>query len=274
MTKIVRPDMYQMPMGRFERAEASGAPTERILVVIECIAIAGPISLGQLTELVGISRAAVWRLVATLRARGWVRMRLGDQKVELTHRVDKLFSQAHFSDEEFEGFFRNMADFEQSHEMTLELAAFRSNGQLIGLETTLRSRAKDSGESVRLLSDELALAVQMACTRPKLIRHLMAYSAKATPEEKKQIETGHHQSYVERLVGPIWAEDRESLCLPIVGPKGSPAAIRITSKTPIACCSEMVEVAKRFHELNEVILKESCESLPPAFLDLKVRLSF
>lgn len=274
MTKIVESDVYQMPMGRFECAEVSGAPTERILIVIECIAVAGPISLGQLTEIVGISRAAVWRLVATLRARGWVRMRLGDQKVELTHRVDKLFAQAQFSDEEFEDFFRTMADFEQSHDMTLELAAFRSNGHLTGLETTLRSRARETVEGVELLNDELALAVQMACTRPKLLRHLMAYSARASLAERTRIESGDHRSYIERLVGPIWAEDKESLCLPIVGPKGSPAAIRITSKTPTVCRSEMMKVAKRFHELNEDILRNACECLPPAFLALKVRLSF
>ena len=87
--------------GQGGAAEQDATPSERILIAAEIIGLRGPLTYKELERALNLSKAATWRLVATLRDAQWVRFRQNGRLIELDPRVDEVFARAHFADAEF-----------------------------------------------------------------------------------------------------------------------------------------------------------------------------
>lgn len=262
--------MYTRRSDTNYRTEVTAAPTERVLIIVEILAAQAPLSLGDIAELTGFSKASVWRCVDTLRARGWVRMRLGDHKIELTHRVDQSFSQAHFSDEEFDPFFGLMAKLEESDGAGAELVAFKSAGSLTIVERTTRNRS-EMMPAISLVSDEIAFAVQLACTETALRKHLSAFVAAASFDDAQRITSGEHVKHLHSMTCPIWEEYGVTICVPIIGHWGTPAAMKLIRRSPLLLPERLMELALEFHHFNEKVLLAQSAELPKSFRSIKDR---
>jgi hypothetical protein len=223
-----------------------------------------------LTAQLGISRASVWRLVATLRARGWVRMRLGDQKIELSYRIDQIFSKAHFSDEEFEPFFAHICELSKDTDAAFDFIAFEGMGQLALIETTQRNHTNVLG-CVSLVNDPVAIALQIACAPTKLVRHLRAYVEVAPKQDVARIESGCHYRTIKEAQCPIWEDYGASLCVPVVGSKGTPGVIRIMKRNARISTEGMLRMAYNIHQRNAEILAYAQGGAPDTFAQLSAR---
>ncbi len=262
--------MYNWRPDGVAKSEVTAAPTERVLIIVECLAAKAPLSLGELAALTSFSKAAVWRCVDTLRARGWVRMRLGDHKIELTHRVDQTFSQAHFSDEEFEPLFSFMAELEENRGTGVELVTFTSSGTLAVIERTMRTKTEAQCD-ISLVSDAVAFAAQLACTATRLAKHLSSFVAFAPFEDAQRITSGEHARNLATMACPIWEEHGVSICVPIVGHRGSPAAMKLVRRVPRMTPDFLLELALECHRFNEKVLLAQSAELPESFRSVKER---
>jgi hypothetical protein len=194
-------------------------------------------------------------------------MRPGDQKVELSYRIDNVFANANYSDEEFAPFFEAMSELSTANNIGLDLIGFDCNAQLSLLETMQR---KKLGTPYRasLISDPVAIAIQIACTMPKIRQLVRHYAATAPRDEVWRIESGSHFAELKAIRCPVWDESEASVCVPVVGSKGSPAAMRISKRSTRTSPDDLMRVAREVHLMNKRILSASSDGTPEAFFDL------
>ena len=76
--------------GRADEQDAS--PSERMLMAIEMIGLRGPLTYKELERALRLSKAATWRIVATLREANWVCFRQNGRLIALDPRVDEFFA--------------------------------------------------------------------------------------------------------------------------------------------------------------------------------------
>lgn len=192
------------------------APTQRILIIAETIARYGPITLAQLTERVQFSRGAIWRAVSTMRAQGWVRMRLGDNAYELRSGFIDLLSQARPSLPEMDHFESLMLHAGKAGAVYVDLCQFYQSGLCKIIEST---RKQLPPGNLSLCDDDLAIAAQLQMTPKDLVTHLRSYITFASDEERRTITSGEHGRHLARLRdnGVVWLDDRTSVAFPIKG---------------------------------------------------------
>lgn len=192
------------------------APTQRILIIAETIARYGPITLGQLTERLQFSRGAIWRAVSTMRAQGWVRMRLGDNAYEMRRGFLDRLSQARPSLPEIDYFESLMLHAAKAGAVYVDLCNFSQTGLCKIVETT---RKQMPNGNLSLCDDDLAIAAQLQMTPKDLVTHLRSYIVVASDEERRIITSGEHGRHLARLrdKGAVWLDDRTSVAFPIKG---------------------------------------------------------
>lgn len=195
------------------------APTQRILIIAETIARFGPITLAQLTERVQFSRGAIWRAVSTMRAQGWVRMRLGDNAYELRSDFSSLFSKAHHALPEMDIFEPLMRQAAAAGAVYVDLCHFKQPGLCKIIETT---RKQIPINPLSLCDDDLAIAAQLQMTPTDLLTHLRSYITFANDEERRIITSGEHGRHLARLrdQGAVWLDDRTAVAFAIKGHSG------------------------------------------------------
>lgn len=192
------------------------APTQRILIIVETIARFGPITLAQLTERLQFSRGAIWRAVSTLRAQGWVRMRLGDSAYELRSGFIGQFSNAHHALPELDLLEPLMLQAAKAGPVYVDLCHFPQTGLCKILETTRKTAPVGH---LSLCDDDLALAAQLHMEPKELVTHLRAYLDLASDDERRIITSGEHGRQLARLgdEGAVWLDDGTAVSFPIQG---------------------------------------------------------
>lgn len=166
------------------------SPAHRLLLVLTAIGEHGPISLGELTDLLPVPRTAIWRATATLRDFGWVRIRLSDKAYELTSDCDLKMASCHFAHPACDTATAELQAMRQRGIAAADAGLFITPGRFALIEST-RPEA-ELGASLSLITDPFALAAQAAMPPEDLLRQLRAYQRMADPQEKELIRTGAH----------------------------------------------------------------------------------
>jgi DNA-binding MarR family transcriptional regulator len=234
---------------RFSILDAEG-PTARVLLVMETILLNGPVTLGGLCDLLPISRAAIWRALNTLRARGWVRMRMGDNAFEASHHFGTLSQAAHKSyhgAEEANALLQRLSRLGPFH---VEIGALTALGRFTILET---SSTAGYGQPERSLTDDrIAIAAQIGIGPTDQIRHLTQFMAICGDDERHQIQSGRHAQLLKKLKskGIVWDSDSVAFALPY----------RIVDLPAAAIQIELKSVTQENQRLLESVASELAQS--------------
>lgn len=204
------------------------APAGRLLRAVEAIAQKGPITYEDLRVDLGISKTATWRIVATLRESGWVRICQGGRYIVLDSRLDDVFGTAQYSDREFADFSDILAQVADEHGVHLDLFTL-----VVGMSPVLAETSRRLTHAVQAPTDadeNLLLAIEGSMTPVQLTRHLSRRLEGAEPQVAMAIRTGEIGRKVRNMRGFVWSLDRASLTVSIRGAMGTPAAIRIAQR--------------------------------------------
>ncbi|MBF9060368.1 hypothetical protein HKCCSP123_14385 [Rhodobacterales bacterium HKCCSP123] len=222
------------------------SPSFRILLAVEKIAALGPITYEALRLELGVSKTATWRLVATLKDAGWVRLRHGGRVIELDHRLDDLFATAHFADQEFASVADTMTALGESHAVHLDLFVMNARGELDLHETTRRMTA--AAHPIDTQDEVLMLAVRRAMTAPQLERHLQQVDQTMEPEALRALRRTLQRVKSDSAPGYTWSHEGRFLVVPVRGSMGTPAALRFSSRSGAGRADELVAA---FEDMNQ-----------------------
>ncbi len=208
-------------------AEASSVSGHRLVMVLEEIALRGPVSLSQLEESLDIPRVSIWRAARSLRERGWVRLQYGGKYLELTPYVNRLFSEAHIAVPESEEYVKIFDLVLESRLFHVSVGLLHGAGRFEVVETSQRGEVNRKPQS--LVYDIAPLAAQLACDRVEVHRHLVNFLSRATVEEQRVIRSGEHLRHLEELSAQtvVWGEERAAFALPWRFRTGSCGAVEI-----------------------------------------------
>lgn len=217
---------------RSRAVEQEATPSERILLAVEVIGARGPLTYKELERALNLSKAATWRLVATLRDARWVRFRQNGRLMELDPRVDELFATAHFADAEFLEVAEVMTEVAAQHHVHIDLFAPNRRGDLVLQET---SRRLTNAAHVHDLTDEsMAVAVQAAMTPPQLERHLAQIAADADGENRSLVTVGAVRRRIQQFPGYFWGAGGRQLGVSLRGKMGTATVLRLSTKANAA----------------------------------------
>lgn len=193
---------------------ATDAPTQRILIIAETIARHGPITLAQLTDQLQFSRGAIWRAIDTMRAMGWVRMRLGDNAYEIRSALADLFQHGHQSRPEIDLMAPMIARVIAAGPVHVDIGHFTETGVFRVVETT---RKPAPTAPLSLCDDDLAIAAQLALSPQILVGHLRAFMTTARDDERRTITSGEHGRLLASLrdARVIWQDDGSTVAFPL-----------------------------------------------------------
>lgn len=229
--------------------DASSVSGHRLVLVLEEIALRGPVSLSQLEETLDIPRVSIWRAARSLRERGWVRLQYGGKYLELTPFVNRLFSEAHIAVPECEEYAPVFDMVLQSRLFHVSVGLLHGAGRFEMVETSQRSELNRGPLS--LVYDIAPLAAQLACDRVEVHRHLVNFLPRATPEEQRVIRSGEHLRHLEDLSTQkvVWGEERVGFAVPWRFKTGSCGAVEIQLRVHTRKAKqELAELAERVTE--------------------------
>lgn len=195
------------PATAFPTAERPDSSALRLLEVLEAVCRLGPVTLSDLCARTAIPRGAVWRALASLRQKGWVRMRHGDKAYELCAPVSALFSQGHFARPQVESVMPVFTQLAESGPVHVDLGLFTSKGHFHIVETTRKDGYLPNALS--LTDEDIAIAAQLHLSPADLVRHLTVFMETAGTEERQVISSGDHARTIRRLRldGVLWQDD-------------------------------------------------------------------
>lgn len=209
-------------------AEAEATPSERILVAVEIIGTRGPLTYKELETALNMSKAATWRLVATLRDAQWVRFRHGGRLIELDPRVDEMFATAHFADAEFLEVAEVIAEVAGHHQVHIDLFSPNRRGDLVLHETsrrlTIAAPAQDATD------ENMLLAIHAAMTQPQLERHLAQVAAELDVENARHVTGASARRRIQQFPGYFWGGGGKYLGVSVRGKMGTATVLRISAK--------------------------------------------
>ncbi|PZX37028.1 DNA-binding IclR family transcriptional regulator [Roseinatronobacter thiooxidans] len=240
-----------MPLEDSSKSDAQdisehNSPTLRLLLVFEAIGTHGPITLKHLADILPIHRSSIWRATNTLKARGWVRMRLGDHAFELTGRLGTLLTDFHFAAADIDGAAGLIHEIVQVRSLHVEFCQFVATGKFVMIESSYRSVEREGLRS--LVSDSAALAAQIAMSAPERDTHLDAYCKQASEIEREIIASGEHQKTLRNYAntGVVWNTDLLAVSLPWIGASGTFGAMTIISKSSTKKAADELEQFARY----------------------------
>lgn len=169
---------------------------DRGLVVIETLARHGATSLAGLRKATGLSNATLYRLLATLQERGWVRRNLVEGQYELAHSLGNVLgetSRAHPLAEQAAPILMRL----RAREVGLpsDVSTILGPGRIEIIESTrLRGPMAPSRTSLGIRPSMLFSAhgriILAECARSERDAHLRAIAANGSKDERAMIETG------------------------------------------------------------------------------------
>ncbi len=212
--------------GRADEQDAS--PSERMLMAIEMIGLRGPLTYKELERALRLSKAATWRIVATLREANWVCFRQNGRLIALDPRVDEFFAAAHFADAEFMDVAEVITEVATRHQVHIDLYSPNRRGELVLQET---SRRVTNAAPVHDVTDEnMFVAVHAAMTPPQLERHLTQAAAEVDGENRPYLTLGTARRRIQQFVGYFWGPGGKYLGVSVRGKMGTATVIRISAK--------------------------------------------
>lgn len=205
--------------------------TSRVLVVFEYVASNGPCSLSKIVDRLPISRTAIWRALNLLRARGWIRMRQGDNAFEVTRSLASRVANAHVVTLGADAASDLMRAIVCSGPFRVEFGAFDRLGVFTILESTNFNGYQNIQRS--LVNDEIAVAAQLGLSSSDIVRNLMHYMEFCSGEERKVICSGEHarRLHEQRNHGIVWAIDGTAFAIPCDVKDISAPALRVELNT-------------------------------------------
>lgn len=209
-------------------AEPDRTPSERILMAVEIIGLRGPLTYKELERVLNLSKAATWRLVATLRDAQWVCFRQNGRLIELDPRVDEFFAKAHFADAEFLEVSEVITEVSGRHQVHIDLFAPNRRGDLVLQET---SRRLTNAAPVHDVTDEnMVVAIHAAMTPPQLERHLAQAANEIDDENRPQFTLGAARRRIQQFPGYFWGAGGRYLGVSVRGKMGTATVLRISTK--------------------------------------------
>lgn len=212
----------------FSKVGASeSSPSGRVLQAVELLGQNGPMTYKELGLALDMTRAATWRLVATLREAHWVCIRHGGSVIQLDPRLDELFATATFADAEFTDVANVMSEVAASLPVHVDLFSPDRMGELVLHET---SRRLTVSAPLSDLPDELLLlAMHAAMTPPQLERHVAHAKAKESDILRHLVGASARRK-IQQFPGQAWSADQRFLIISVRGTMGTAAAMRIAPK--------------------------------------------
>lgn len=201
-------------------------PTERILLTLEAVCITGPVTLTELVDKLPFSRAAIWRALNTLRARGWIKMRNGDNRFELTGTLKALVGEQgrFFPDETTIQSF--ISDVRKLLPVQVDVVGFQNDLEFSVFES---SRADGYSHEFSVIDDGACLAAQ--CNMPvlKVEKLIVDYLKTCDASDREWITQGKHASAISSIKKQMvyWEYDFTCFSFPIDLPDLAGAAICI-----------------------------------------------
>lgn len=199
-------------------------PTERILLTLEAVCLFGPINLTDLAKNLEFSRAAIWRALDTLRARGWIKMRNGDNKFELTGVLKALTQdRERFSPNEtsIQSFISNVRRFLPVH---VDVVGFQNNLEFSVFDS---SRTDGYSHEFSVIDDGACLAAQCNMPTSMVEKIVGGYLETCDASDREWITQGNHAaalcSLKEQMV--YWEYDFTCFSFPIDLPDIAGASI-------------------------------------------------
>lgn len=227
-------------------------PSARILRTVECLATDGPMTLDQLSERLGVSKSAVWRVVGHLREAGWVQLKQGNRLIELHYRIDELFSRASFSDEEFAGIRDMLEDVPSEFAVHIDLFALTHNDGIEMIDTTRRWRG-DQSVLMEALDEDVVLVMRSVMTDSMLARHLATWDAEGPAQ--KQAQSVRASRSVRPMTTVRWTNATQSLTVAVRGLKGTPGALRISGRRRKLQRAQASDIMARLRDMLDGLIE-------------------
>jgi len=229
-----RPDAAQLVSSAPE-----STPSARILQAVELLCRSGPMTYKELGSALDMTKAATWRLVATLRDAHWVCIRHGGSLIQLDPRLDELFATASFADAEFTGVSTVMHDVAARLPVHFDLYTPGRTGEPVLHETSRRLTV--SAPLSEMPDDMLLLAIHAAMTPPQLDRYTAQMKTAAEPDLLRHLVGATARRRIQQFPGQGWGQGGRHLFVALRGRMGTAAAMRIAPKSGAARHTLVVE---------------------------------
>lgn len=220
-------------------SESDSTPSGRLLQAVELLGRHGAMTYKELASALMMSKAATWRLVATLREARWVCIRQGGTRIQLDPRLDILFSTAAFADHEFSEIAEDLNEVAATASVHIDLFCPNRKGVLVLHDTTRRLTVSAPG--IEMPDDKLLMAMYAAMTPPQLERYSAQVKASDDPELSAHLAVISSRRRIQQFPGQVWGADGRSLIVSVRGQMGTAAAIRIAQKTASAKRARLIE---------------------------------
>lgn len=205
----------------------TSTPSGRIMQAVELLCRRGPMTYRELGQALEMSRAATWRLVATLRDARWVCIRHGGSIIQLDPRLDEIFATASFADAEFTDVATALTEVADLLPVHVDLYAPDRMGNLTLHETSRRLTV--SAPIADAPDDTLFLAMLAAMTPPQFDRHLAQMQRPADQPGRPAVAPAARRQ-VQQFPGYAFGPGDRHMVLSLRGRMGTAAAIQITPK--------------------------------------------
>lgn len=213
-------------------AGQDSTPSARLLQAVELLCRRGPMTYKELSVALDTTKAATWRLVATLREARWVCIRHGGSLVQLDPRLDELFATASFADAEFTDVSGVMHAVAARYPVHIDLYAPGRTGDPVLHETSRRLTV--SAPLSDLPDDMLFLAIHAAMTPPQLDRYTAQMKSAADADVLRHLIGAAARRRIQQFPGQAWGEGDKQLFVSLRGRMGTAAALRIGPKSGAA----------------------------------------
>jgi hypothetical protein len=220
---------HESAMPPSERLGFDNTPSSRLLKAVELLGQRGPMTYRDLGLALYMSKAATWRLVATLREARWVCIRHGGSIVQLDPRLDEVFATARFADAEFTGVAVAMSEVCDHLPVHIDLFAPDREGNVVLHETSRRLTVSAPVSDVP--HDAILLAMFAAMTPPQLERYIAQMQASVHPDAPLPTFGATERRQVQQYPGHFFGPDDKFMVVSLRGSMGTAAAVRIVPKT-------------------------------------------
>lgn len=210
-----------------EQPGLGSTPSGRIMQAVELLCRRGPMTYRELGQALDMSRAATWRLVATLRDARWVCIRHGGSIIQLDPRLDEIFATAIFADAEFTEVAAALSEVADLLPVHVDLYAPDRLGNLTLHETSRRLTV--SAPIADVPEDMLSLAMLASMTPPQFDRHLAQMQRPGDQQGRPTVAPAARRQ-VQQFPGYAFGPGDRYMVLSLRGRMGTAAAIQITPK--------------------------------------------
>ncbi|MEO1109692.1 MAG: hypothetical protein AAFX90_17405 [Pseudomonadota bacterium] len=218
------------------------ATFDRLLIVLQAIAVVGPVSLAELSSRVQMSRGAVWRATDALRRHGWVRMRYSDHALELSHQLDHFFARAHIAWPECSHFDEILQAVTRTKFVHASVGLFSEYGRFVTADSTYRYAQIE--KPLSFVYEDLCVAAQTGLSERELALHLKVYRKACDKDEATAIDNNDHNDRVlsARRAGLLWSVDKLSFAVPTVFETGARGSVSFFTRNVDRKCSDKLRL--------------------------------